>query len=445
MNPLSDSLRTRLLIALVLVWALGASAMAAYFRIQAVRPEEVMESASLTTQARKLAGALRFSPSGQLLSINVPERWRHVYQSPRGAFFTLYDAQGRVLARSPNLTRPLPAFPLAANESVSPFRLIGPAQDLAVAARAPAGRLLIVARSNPSRTFETRAQQLKDLTPGVIFTVVAVIGLFAAWLVAAWSLRPLARAAQEAGAVGPDSPVRLTADRLPTEIRPLAEAVNRALDRVAEAYGNEKRFTAEAAHALRTPLTVLDLRLQRAQSEGQVDWPAVRADIAELTRVISGLLALARADRSRLFREADEINLTRLVREAAASITPALERVGRRIELVAPDPALSVRGDRGEIFELVVALLDNALIHGRGRIVAELERADARTVVMRVRDQGAGVAVEAREAVFERFHKLDATSGGAGLGLAIARQTARGHGGEARFLEGAVVEIVLKG
>ena len=237
---------------------------------------------------------------------------------------------------------------------------------------------------------------------------------------------------------------RRSRKRLPAEIRPLAQAINRALDRVSEAYGNEKRFTADAAHALRTPLAVLDLRLQRAQAEGGPDWPAVRADIAELTRLVSGLLALARADRARLFRERDEINLTRLVREAAAAIAPALERVGREIELDAPEPALTIHGDAGELRELVVAVLENALVHGRGRILAELAPGEAGTVVLRVSDQGEGVAVEAREVVFDRFHKLDAASGGAGLGLAIVRQTARGHGGEARFLDGAVVEIVLR-
>ena len=444
MNPVSASLRLRLLLALVLVWALGAAAMAAYLQNQAVTPEEVLESGSLTTQARDLAGALRLSASGGFQSLDVPAKWRSVYRSPAGGFYTLYDPKGRVVARSVNLAQPLADFPLAADQLISPFRLVGPSDDLAVAARAPAGYRLIVARSNPSRLDETTAQQFQDFVPGLIFLVIALVGVLVAWVVAAWSLRPLAQAAREAGAIGPDSPVRLTTEGLPTEVRPMAEAVNRALDRVATAYGAEKRFTAEAAHALRTPLTVLDLRLQRARSEGQVDWPAVRADIADLTRVISGLLALARADRSRLFREVEEVNLTRLMREAAASIAPALERDRRQIELTAPEPALAVRGDRGELYELTLALLDNALVHGRGRILAELLRMDEQTVVLRVCDEGDGVAPEAREVVFERFHKLNAASAGAGLGLAIVRQTARGHGGDARVLDGAVIEVRLK-
>ena len=435
-----SSLRLRLLLALILVWALGVSAMAAYFASQAVTPEEVMEGASLTTQARDLAGALRFSKSGRFAGLTVPARWRGAYQSPNGAFYTLYNPAGRAISRSSNLATPLAPFTPAPGQAVTPFRLVGPNQDLAVAARAPGGYSLIVARFNPSRIDETSAAQLADLIPALIFVLAAIFSLGTAWGVAAWSLAPLGRAAREAQAIGPESPVRLTVRGLPAEVRPLAKAVNRALNRVSEAYDNEKRFTAEAAHALRTPLAVLDLRLQRAQAEGQVDWPAVRADVAELTRVISGLLALARADRSRAFRDVQPVNLSRLAREAAASLMPSVERAGRAIEVAAPD-SLAVQGDRGELFEMLVALTDNALVHGRGLIRVELAGDGGDGAILRVCDEGAGVTAEAREAVFERFHKLDASSSGAGLGLTVVRQIARAHGGEARFLDGSVVEI----
>jgi two-component system sensor histidine kinase QseC len=435
------SLRQRLLACLLLVWALGAAAMAAYFQSHAVTPEEVLEDASLATQARILVGGLRFSPSGRFEALRMPARWRAVYAASEGGFYTLYDPAGRVAARSANLAAPLPLMTLPAGQSVSRLRLVGPDQELAVSSRAPHGFWLMVARSNPTLVDATPADELEGLTPGLIFAAAALLGLVVAWLVSKWSLRPLKLAATEARAIGPDSPLRLSAERLPAEVQGLAKAVNRALDRVTAAYANEKRFTAEAAHALRTPLTVLDLRLQRAEAEGQIDWTAVRADLAELTRLISGLLTLARADRSQAFRDSGEVNLTRLAREAAASIAPALDRAGRSIEFAGPD-GLTVQGDRGELFELVVALLDNALAHGRGHIRVELARTDSKAR-LRVVDQGDGVPGEARERVFERFHTLDAAGRGAGLGLAIVRQTARAHGGEALFLDGAVVEVVL--
>jgi len=271
------------------------------------------------------------------------------------------------------------------------------------------------------------------------------VGLGIAAFVVAWSLRRLSSTAREAAAIGPDSlDARLSLHDLPSEIRPLAVAVNRALDRVSKAYDNEKRFTAEAAHALRTPLAVLDLRLQRAEQGGVADWPAVRADVAELTRVVSGLLALSRADRARAFRASSPVNLTRVVREAAAALAPSLERDHRAIAVEAPDETLSLGGDAGELREMVFALIENALTHGRGDVVATLRR-EAGETVLTVLDEGDGIAPEVRETVFERFHKLEATSPGAGLGLAIVRQTARNHGGEARFVGGAAVEVRLRG
>jgi two-component system sensor histidine kinase TctE len=436
-------LRLRLLLALLLVWALGAMAVLAFLDVQAASPGEVLEDASLATQARALSHGLRFDAAGRLSSVNPPARWREAYRAPRGAFFTLYDPGGTAVARSPNLTAPLPLSPLAAGQGFSPLRLVGPKQWLAITARAPGGYVLIAARANPGAADQGLWDQLADFAPAAIFVAIALIGLVVAWLVAAWSLRPLDRAAREAAAIGPERlAARLTTEGLPEEVRPLAEAVNQGLDRVAAAYAGEKRFTAEAAHALRTPLAVLDLRLQRAEQGGRIDWPAVRGDLAELSRLIAGLLALARADRAEVFRTPTQVNLSRLAREAAAAFAPRLDADGRAIEVAAPEALIVLQGDAGELREMLFALIDNALTHGAGRVLVELHRL-AGLVALSVSDQGAGVPAAAWESVFERFHKQDAVSPGAGLGLAIVRQIARGHGGEARFIAASTIEVRL--
>jgi len=438
-------LRLRLLAALLLVWLLGALALAGEMRHQLRQPDELLEDASLATQAKALIGGMRFDPGGRLVSLRLPKPWRRAYATPGAAYFTIYDAEGRAAGRSANLGRPLPLIPLEPHEGMTPQRLLGPDQDLAAAVRAPHGYALVVARSNPSRSDQTPGQRWADFAPGVLFVLFAGVGLVAVWLVAAWSLRPLEFAAREARGIGPERPqARLTLEGLPDEIRPMAQAVNQALDRVAEAYANEKRFTAEAAHALRTPLAVLDLRLQRAEQGGVIDWPAVRADLAELSRVASALLALARADRAGHLRTVAEVNLTRLAREAAAAFSPRLEGADRSIEVQAPDQPITVKGDAGELREMVFALIDNALAHGAGMVVLELRRR-GEGCVLTVRDEGRGVSADQREAVFERFHKADSASAGAGLGLAIVRQIARNHGGDARFAGPATIEVRLGG
>jgi two-component system sensor histidine kinase TctE len=445
MSAATHSLRLRLFAALLLVWALGAGAMTVFLQSQAASPDEQLEENSLSTQARDLVGGLRFDAAGRLTRVTIPQRWRQAYDQPGAAYFTLFDPAGRMVAKSANLAQPMAPTPLADGVDLTPLRLVGPDQDLAVTAKAPNGYRLVAARSNPGRVDETPMERMEDFAPILVFILAAAVGLAIAAFVVAWSLRRLSSVAREAAAIGPDSlDARLSLQDLPSEIRPLAVAVNRALDRVSKAYDNEKRFTAEAAHALRTPLAVLDLRLQRAEQGGAPDWPAVRADIAELTRVVSGLLALSRADRARTFRASSPVNLTRVVREAAAALAPSLERDRRAIAVEAPEEALSLGGDAGELREMVFALIENALTHGRGDVVASLRR-EADETVLTVLDEGDGVAAEARETVFERFHKLEATSPGAGLGLAIVRQTARNHGGEARFVDGAAVEVRLRG
>lgn len=438
-----SGLRGRLLLALILVWALGAAAVLVFLQLHSVSASEMLEDASLPTQTRALIRTMRFDAAGHLVSVGLPERWEAAYRDHDGAFFAVYDPKGVQVARSPNLERPLPLVPLAAGMAISPLRLIGPKQDLAVTARAPHGYVLIAARANPAREDQEFLDQLADFTPALLFVIVAVAGLAVAWLVAAWSLAPLGRAAAEAAAIGPERlTARLTTADLPEEVAPLAEAVNRGLDRVAAAFESEKRFTAEAAHALRTPLAVLDLRLQRAEQGGQVDWPSVRADLAELNRLVAGLLTLARADRAALFRQPTQVNLSRLARESAAAFAPRLEAAGRAIEVAAPDQPVLIQADAGELRELLYAVIDNALTHGAGQVDLVLALAD-RATVLTVADQGAGVPEEARERVFERFHKEDAASPGAGLGLAVVRQIARAHGGEARFIGPARLEVRL--
>ncbi|HEY5008785.1 MAG TPA: hypothetical protein VII42_12320, partial [Caulobacteraceae bacterium] len=155
MKGLSHSLRLRLLAALLLVWVLGAGAMALFLQGQAASPDEQLEESSLATQARDLIGGLRFDSAGRLVRFAVPGRWRQAYDQPGAAYFTLFDAAGRPVAQSANLAQPLAPTPLGDGEDMTPLRLVGPQQDLAVTARAPNGYRLVAARSNPGRVDET--------------------------------------------------------------------------------------------------------------------------------------------------------------------------------------------------------------------------------------------------------------------------------------------------
>ena len=193
------------------------------------------------------------------------------------------------------------------------------------------------------------------------------------WAVSSWSLRPLARISEEARFVGPANPAaRLSAARLPTEIVPLVEAVNGALDRMAAAFEAERRFTENAAHELRTPLAVLGLRLQRSRQSGAgsgaLDWPAIEGDLAQINRLVSQMLDLARKENDgREPTSRPIINLSRIAREACAAVLPIVEAQGRTLVVDIPD-TMNLRGDADDLRDALRNLLDNAIIHGQGAI-----------------------------------------------------------------------------
>jgi two-component system sensor histidine kinase QseC len=281
-----------------------------------------------------------------------------------------------------------------------------------------------------------------------------IVALATIWLVGGWSLRPLERASREASAVGPANPLaRVSTEGLPDEVLPLVEAVNGALDRLSKAYEAERRLTADAAHELRTPLAVLYLRLQRAQMDGKVDWSSVRRDFEQLQRVVAQLLDLARMESAaaHLLPQPQSVNLLRIVREAIAMVLPLADDAGRDIDIAnTGDMPISVLGYAADLRNMVRNLLDNALSHGRGRITIQLIRPQtdsAEQVILRVSDEGAGIPEELGDAVFDRFRKGKASSGGAGLGLAIVRHVARVHGGFARVhpTQRNCIEVVLSG
>ena len=130
----------------------------------------------------------------------------------------------------------------------------------------------------------------------LVFVPLAAASFALVWLIGWWSLRPLARASRQAAAIGPANPSgRLSTATLPREVRPLADAVNGALERLDRAYAAQRRLTADAAHELRTPLAVLSLRLQRAKL-APADRPAVERDLAQMSRLLGQLLDLARTE-----------------------------------------------------------------------------------------------------------------------------------------------------
>lgn len=435
------SLKYRLIASLFVVSAIGI-ASAAYFAYREVyNVDEAIAERTLQGQANEFLDSISVDAASGAVTIELPADWRQAYAQPDSGFsYTLYDAGGAVLANSPNLAAPLPAVPLRPGQRYGPLEFRGPEAQMVMAARTPEGGTLIVARGQVGSEALAESMLEESVEPTILLIPIGIVALATIWLVGSWSLRPLERASREASAVGPANPnARVSTEGLPDEVLPLVGAVNGALDRLSRAYEAERRLTADAAHELRTPLAVLDLRLQRAELGGGVDWSAVRRDFEHLHRVVAQLLDLARMESAAAYAlpEPQPVNLSRIVREATAMVLPLADDAGREIEISTDgDVPISIMGYAADLRNMVRNLLDNALSHGAGKVTVRLTGParphEGEPAVLQVSDEGPGVPEELRDTVFDRFRKGKSSTSGAGLGLAIVRHVARVHGGSAR-------------
>ncbi len=245
-----------------------------------------------------------------------------------------------------------------------------------------------------------------------------------------WSLRPLARlrAAVEArnGPAAPDlSPI--DAGPLPLELRPLAEAFDRLLAQLDTATAATRRFTADASHQMRTPLSVLKVQVALARRGAPAALDEIADAVTRLERLLVQLLALARAEESGVSAPIERVDLREVaVRVISRRIAQAIE-AGVELQLDAPDGLLFVAGHRTMVVEILGNLVDNAIRYNRrGGTVTVLLADGGGAVVMAVRDDGPGIPAADRDRVFDRFVRLGSGEGpeGSGLGLAVVRSAA---------------------
>jgi signal transduction histidine kinase len=209
------------------------------------------------------------------------------------------------------------------------------------------------------------------------------------------------------------------------------------LARLEAAIEHERRFLADASHELRTPLallrTELELALRRPRSRDELEL-ALRsaADETErLTRLAEDLLLIARADRGSLPIRREPVSARDLLADVAERFAARAAEDGREVA-VEPGPDAVLDADPVRLEQAVGNLVDNALIHGRGRVtLAVVVRPEQ--VELHVRDEGAGFTPEFRARAFDRFSRADdaRSPGGTGLGLAIVELIATAHGGTA--------------
>lgn len=210
------------------------------------------------------------------------------------------------------------------------------------------------------------------------------------------------------------------------ELQALRDAAEDARRKVEQAMAQQKRFTNNAAHELRTPLAVLRARIDGAPPFPERD--ALLRDVERMTRLVGQMLAAARLE-ARQVTLTDGVDLTAAARETVGRLFPAALAQDRFIALEAPDAPVLVRGDAFALEDALRNLIENALRFTPPGGAADVIVADsAAGATLTVADRGPGVAPDLRDRLFEPFSRGADRSGGAGLGLSIVAETAAIHG-----------------
>ncbi|ARS53706.1 ATP-binding protein [Kushneria konosiri] len=210
----------------------------------------------------------------------------------------------------------------------------------------------------------------------------------------------------------------------PRELTGLRDSLNAFIERLRMALDRERRFTADAAHELRTPLAALKIHLDNArasQQDHQMSLDKARQGIERLQRVVDQLLTLARVERTPQ-RQLDLVDLYPIASELAGEMWPLAGRRQQQLEMSGLS-RLEVRADPTELGVLLRNLLDNALRYtpNGGTVTLHLDRADGQPMIQ-VIDDGPGVPDESLEKITERFHRANQRMTGSGLGLSIVKQ-----------------------
>lgn len=254
------------------------------------------------------------------------------------------------------------------------------------------------------------------------FALMVMIG---AWLSGRFVARGIDRVTRRALAIDPAAPPgSISLDEVPIELKPLVEALNRAFDEINTYIKMQRRFLGNAAHQLRTPLTLLRARIEDV-AEPQLKIALVR-DVRRLTSLVSAMLDLARLQNHAI--EKRPIDLAVVTLDVLADFSPSALDAGIELSLEqAEEDAAVVQGVEAAIRSALANLVGNALIHASGakRITAMLGRGS-----VSISDDGPGISPGDERKLIEPFQTGNAAEDGAGLGLSIVQEIMAAHGGE---------------
>lgn len=304
---------------------------------------------------------------------------------------------------------------------------------------------------------EMASESAAQVIPPLIGLVVLVGGLLVFGL--RRGLQPLDAAAQDVAKRSARSLEPILLKDAPVEIGPLVQSINGLMARLGVAFASQRRFLADAAHELRTPVTALRLQLQlleraRNDAERAEALGELKGGIDRSQRLVEQLLQVARAEPDVDAARMEPVDLAALARAVVATLSVKADALDLDLGADAPAP-VSVVGDGWQLTALIENLVDNALRYTpAGGVIDVRVFAQDRNAVLQVIDNGPGIPVAERRRVFDRFYRGDTAAfqtrdnTGTGLGLSIVKAIAERHSAVVELKEsphgrGLLVEVTL--
>jgi signal transduction histidine kinase len=345
------------------------------------------------------------------------------------------DARNRVVTGDPASAARPAMYRLPAGRSSQRAVLSHPAflaasgvAVYAVRAATPRGPETVVAAMSLDPA-AAQARKVAEFTAALAVGALAVVAVVC-WLTAGWALRPVERLRREAAAIAASGDLSGRLDGLGAdELARLGGTLNKMLDSLETSVDRQRRFVADAAHELRTPVAGMTTTLEVARPHPETSQALVEDLLAghrRLGRLVNDLLILAAVD-GRAPQRAAPVDLAGVVTDCSRRPVPD----GISLRLGQLDRVFVV-GDETQLSRVVSNLVDNALRYAASMVELSV-RQDGQQVVITVADDGPGIPAADRERIWERFARLDddrsRASGGSGLGLAMVRELTAAHGG----------------
>jgi two-component system, OmpR family, sensor histidine kinase TctE len=427
------SLQARLALRLALVYVAATAVAVGVLVYQAYETADSLNDRELGLRAQDLGQSVVIDGSGTP-RLDMPAKLAAAYAAGLDRdIFAIRAPSGQVIAASPpSFGKRVVSWP-AASSDPSYFRLndLGSSASnyygLSIAVDSVAGPLSIsVARAAEADALVHSLLREFVLDISWVIPILVAITLGIVVLVIRSGLRPLTEASRIAASIDPSAiAVRLPEEGLPSEVAPLVNAMNRALDRLEQGFAVQRMFTANAAHELRTPLAIVAAALDAMEGNGELT--KVKGDVARMNRLIAQLLRVARLDAVAL-DVSGMVDLNEVASATVAAMAPWAVDQGRSIAFSGIDKNVNIHGNAYAIEDALRNLLENAVAHSP--LGEEVTVTVAEDASVRVADRGAGISLEDREHIFDRFWRKRGTqTQGAGLGLAIVSEIVRAHQG----------------